>query len=133
MDKLVLVDTSIWIDYFRKQKRVYEEVSRLMDETRVCLARLILAELIQGAKSDREITILKDMPNVFRVLEEGPSIWEKAGLLSYRLKRQGKTVSLGDCYIATLAHENDVLVFTRDKDFEAIKTVVNLSIFSSVL
>jgi len=130
LGKLVLVDTSIWIDYFRKQKRVYEELSRLMDETRICLARLILAELIQGAKSDREVTTLNDLPSVFRVLEEGPSTWEKAGLLSYRLKRQGKTASLGDCYIATLANENGVLLFTRDKDFEVIKAVVNLSLFS---
>lgn len=101
-----------------------------MDEARVCLARLILAELLQGAKSDKETTILRDLPSVFRVLEEGPSTWEKAGLLSYHLKRQGKTVSLGDCYIATLAHENDVFLFTRDKDFEVIKTAVKLSLFS---
>ena len=129
MVKPVLVDTSIWIDYFRKEKRAYEEVGRLMDEARVCLASLILAELIQGAKSDKETTVLRNLPSMFRVLEEDPSTWEKAGLLSYRLKRQGKTVSLGDCYIATLAHENDVLLFTRDKDFEVIKTAVSLSLF----
>lgn len=118
----VLLDTSIWIDYFRKRDDIHERVDRLIDSGRVCCLRLILAELIQGARSEKEIEVIKDMTRAFPVIEESSDSWEKAGLLSFRLRKTGKSIGLSDCYIATVAMENRVSVYTRDEHFAEIQS-----------
>lgn len=130
MDSPVLIDTSIWIDYFRKEPRAHEEVERLIDASRVRVARMIVAELIQGAKTDREIAVVTQLPDLFAVLHESATTWERAGHVSHRLKRQGKTVGLGDCYLAALAEEHAAALYTKDKDFQVIKTVIDLVLFA---
>jgi predicted nucleic acid-binding protein len=59
LDK-VLVDTSAWIEFFRKKDPWYSVIAGLMDDKRVCCSGIILAELIQGAKSEKELEILRD-------------------------------------------------------------------------
>ena len=58
MDK-ILIDTSAWIEFFKKKEPWYSAVSGLMDDKRVCCAGIILAELIQGAKSEKEMEVLR--------------------------------------------------------------------------
>ncbi|MBI4557815.1 MAG: PIN domain-containing protein [Candidatus Hydrogenedentes bacterium] len=132
MDKLVLLDTSAWVNYFRKEPRTYALVNRLIADARVCLARIILAELMQGAKSQKEITTVRNLPAMFAILEEQPETWENAGLLSNRFRQQGKTIGLADCYIAILAKTNGVDLLTEDKDFKTLQPEVGISLFSVV-
>ena len=58
LDK-ILIDTSAWIEFFKKKEPWYSAVSGLMDDKRVCCAGIILAELIQGAKSEKEMEVLR--------------------------------------------------------------------------
>jgi len=118
--KLVLLDTSVWIDFFRKKSPVFEEVDLLIEQNRICIARLIAAELLQGAKSTKEFNILKESPDVFHLLEETADTWNQAANLSRQLRSQGYTIGLGDCYIATLAHHYRVPIWSHDKHFEII-------------
>ena len=83
----VLVDTSVWIEFFRKHEPYYGMVSRLIDDERVCCCGIILAELMQGAKSDKELTVLEDFPRVFPFIPESSQLWAEAGKLSFRLRR----------------------------------------------
>jgi len=80
LDK-VLVDTSVWIEFFKKREPWYSTVSRLMDDKRVCCAGIILAELIQGAKSTKELEVLKDFRHVFEFPDESVDLWQAAGEL----------------------------------------------------
>src|SRR6185369_15429951 len=88
MDDLVkvLIDTSVWIDFFRKRQPVHGVVVELLDSDRVCCIGLILGELMQGAKSERELSVIRDFIHVFQFLPESPNLWEKAGQLSYTLR-----------------------------------------------
>ncbi len=70
-DKLVLIDTSIWIHYFRGKKEIYNKVNELTDSGKVCSLGLVIAELIQGAKTEKEVRVIKDMATVFPRLTEG--------------------------------------------------------------
>ncbi len=111
MDK-VLIDTSVWIEFFRKKEPYYSVVNKLIDEDRVCCSGLILVELIRGAKSEKENSLLKDFLYVFDFLKEDIVVWEKAGELSYRLRKKGISAGLSDCIIAVLASLNKILLFT---------------------
>lgn len=119
-DKMVLVDTSVWIDYFRKNEEVYDKLNRLIDQGRVCCARLIVAELIQGAKERKEVEVIKNLLDVFPILEEREDTWFRAGVLSYNIRRKGKEVGLADCYLAIMATDSKSVVCTFDQHFKVI-------------
>jgi predicted nucleic acid-binding protein len=125
----ILVDTSVWIDFFRKKEPAYSEVSRLIDDDRICCTGIILGELMQGAASEKEHKILGDFLHVYEFINESPSIWKKAGELSCRLRKHGKTIPLSDCLISILSLDAGVSIYTFDKHFKTIKGVENISLF----
>lgn len=128
LDK-VLIDTSVWIEFFRKREPYYRKVLKLIDNNQACCIGLILAELIQGAKSNKAIEIVKDFIHVFDFLKESVQMWEKSGELSYRVRKAGKKAGLSDCYIAIAAKINNAAILTMDSHFELIKEHINITLF----
>jgi len=119
----ILVDTSAWIEFFRKKDPYYKVILELVDNGKVCCLGIILAELLQGAKSQKELDVLKEFLYVFDFLPESTEMWRKAGELSYLLRQKGKAVGLSDCYISVVANTNDATLLTLDKHFEVIGKV----------
>lgn len=129
LDK-VLVDTSAWIEFFRKKEPYYSVVLELIDNDIVCCIGIVLAELLQGAKSDKELNTIKEFLHVFEFLPESVKSWEKAGELSYTLKQKGKAIGLSDCFIAVLAKTNNVKLLTLDKHFDVLEKEFELKLYS---
>lgn len=127
MDKL-LVDTSAWIEFFRKKEPYYSIVSEYMDNDAVCCIGIIFAELLQGAKSEKEINTIKEFLYVFDFISEKIKLWEKAGELSYTLHRKGKAIGLADCYVAVAANSMDLKLLTMDKHFKVIGKEIDLNL-----
>lgn len=117
----VLVDTSAWIEFFRKKEPYYGAVLELIDDDRVCCAGLVIGELLQGAKSEKELAVLKNFLHVFEFLPETPRLWEKAGELSYSLRRKGEGVGLSDCFLAVAAMAHGAEILTLDRHFGVLK------------
>jgi hypothetical protein len=125
----VLVDTSVWVSYFRGGSPIIsEKVDSLLTGDEVCVPKIVLAELLQGAKSKREISTIEDFFDAFTILDQGPETWLSAGNLSRRLKQKGKTIPLLDCYIAVIAKENSCAVLTLDDHFREIQRVMPLAL-----
>jgi len=123
----VLVDTSVWVDYFRgSSPLISEKLDRLLTEAEVCVPKIVLAELLQGAKSNREVSAIEDFPEAFTIIDQGPDTWIRAGKLSRQLKSRGKTIHLIDCYIAVIAEESRCAVLTLDDHFEEISRLLPL-------
>ncbi|MBF0560354.1 MAG: PIN domain-containing protein [Nitrospirae bacterium] len=120
MDK-ILVDTSAWIEFFRKKSPYYHVISELIDSGSVVCAGIVFAELLQGAKSGRELSTIKEFLHVFDFLPESGEIWEEAGELSYELRRKGKSAGLSDCLIASLVKTNNLSLLTLDRHFDLIQ------------
>ncbi len=125
----ILVDTSAWIEFFRKKAPYYETVLELIDSSRICCTGIVLAELIQGAKSQKELDVLKEFLHVFDFIPDSTELWEKAGELSFLLRLKGKIAGLADCYISVVASSNNVKLFTLDKHFEIISKVTRLDLY----
>lgn len=121
----VLVDTSAWVDYLRGiTLSVADKLDSLLADAEVCVPKIVLAELLQGAKSEREAEAVREFPEAFTVIDQGPDTWLKAGKLSRRLRVRGRTVHLLDCYIAVIAEENGCAVFTLDEHFREIGKIL---------
>jgi predicted nucleic acid-binding protein len=125
----VLVDTSVWIDYFRKKEPAYGVVSELLREDRICSIGIVLAKLLQGAKSMKEVAVIKDFIHVFEFLPETPQVWQQAGELSFHLRGKGRAVGLSDCFIAVMSKQYNAALLAFDADFTAIKDEMNLSLY----
>jgi hypothetical protein len=126
----VLVDTSAWIDFFRKKEPSYSIVLELLTENRIVSAGIIVAELLQGAKTEKEAAVIKDFVHVFEFLPETPKLWEEAGELSCNMRRKGKTIGLSDCFIAVITKHYNTSLLTLDTDFAVLKEEANLNILS---
>ncbi len=125
----VLIDTSVWIAYFRNTSaEVGERVEAMMSEAEICVPKIVLAELLQGSKSEREIGTIESFFGAITIVDQGERSWLSAGRLAYQLKRKGKTVNLADCYIAIIAQEQGCRVFTLDEHFKEIQKVTDIAL-----
>ena len=124
-----MVDTSAWIEFFRKKDPYYEVILELIDNGKICCVGIVFAELLQGAKCQREFEVLKEFLYVFDFLTESTEMWKKAGELSYLLRQKGKAIGLSDCYISVTTISNNVKLLTLDRHFEAIGKEVELNLY----
>jgi predicted nucleic acid-binding protein len=130
LDK-VLVDTSVWIEFFRKKEPHFSTVSELMEADAICCTGIIYAELLQGAKTEKELATIKEFAHVFDFIAETDALWEKAGELSFNLRKKGIAAGLSDCYIAVAAQSANASLLTLDKHFSAIKKLSPVRIYGT--
>ena len=118
---MVIVDTSVWIEAFRtgaSQER--RELDRLLAAEEVIIVGPVLAEVLQGARSQQEFDGLRIRLSALDYASETSQIWAKVGSLSYRLREGGTTLGLVDLLIAALAIEHGHKVYTLDRHFQQI-------------
>lgn len=125
----ILLDTSIWIDYFRHEtSAISDKVDEILSHREVYVPKIVIAELIQGAKSKKEISVIENFLDAFYIIDQKADTWLKAGRLSFDLKKKGKAINLFDCYIAIIAQENGCKVFTLNRHFKDIQRVIEISL-----
>jgi hypothetical protein len=124
-----LIDTSVWIAYFKNtDKQFTEKVDEVLDDTNVFVPKVVIAELIQGAKTEKEIAVIEEFVDAFTIIDQTDTTWLQAGRLSFSMKRKGITVHIIDCYIAVLASENNCRLFTLDEHFKNIKRFLKIDL-----
>ena len=125
----ILIDTSVWIEYFRNKKSpIASKMDEILDMGEVFVPKVVMAELMQGAKSTKEISVIEDFLDAFHVVDHKEDCWLKAGRLSFDLKKKGKYIHILDCYIAVIAKEYGCKIFTLNRHFREIQRVFNISL-----
>lgn len=124
---MVLVDTSIWIEVFRKPPRVRLEKVVDFDEIVTCLP--VVQEILQGFRDDAAFSLAREsmlaLPMVESPLES--QVFLEAAELYRRARRSGHSVRSGvDCLIAACAIRNSLTILHRDRDFDALAKVSDL-------
>ncbi len=128
-DEKILVDTSVWIDYFKGQNyHIVNLMDAIFAKSNIYVPKVVIAELIQGCKSEKEISVIEEFLDAFFIIDNSENTWIKAGKLSFSMKKQGKTVNIVDCFISIIAQENDCLIFTLDKHFKDIKNFIKIKL-----
>jgi predicted nucleic acid-binding protein len=117
---VILVDSSVWIDYFNG--RDTDETTFLdgaLSTDTICVGDMILAEVLQGFRKDKEYRlareILLELP-LYQIMTPELAL---VGADNYRcLRKKGFTVrKLVDNWIATFCIENKLPLLFSDKDF----------------
>lgn len=122
---MILVDTSVWIDWLRGgTRRATSLLDRMIDEEDIVLAPVVVQELLQGARGEEQLAELRAHFGKLPVLLPSRQTYEDAGALYARCRWQGFTPrSPHDCLIAQLAVEHAVPLLHDDRDFEALARV----------
>ena len=124
----ILIDTSVWIEYFRsKSSSVAQKVDRFLEKDEIYVPKIIIAELMQGSKSTKELSIIEDFFDAFHIIDQKEDSWIKAGSLSYKLKKKGKNINLFDCYIAVIAQEYGCIIFSLNRHFKEMQSLIDVS------
>ena len=124
---MYLVDTSVWIDVFRRPPRVDLESTIGVEAVVTCLP--VLQEVLQAFCDDRAFRVARDAVLAFPIVEAPLETvaFEEAVDLFRLARRAGVTVrSSVDCLIAVCAVRNDLTVLHHDRDFDQLARIAPL-------
>lgn len=114
----VILDTSIWIEYFKGNVNYFDPCQQLIEKGEVLTIDLIFAELLQGALSKREVKLLKDY---YELIPKAviSNLCIRAGEYSQKEKLINKEIGLIDACILTATIASNSKLWTLDKKIKA--------------
>ena len=124
---MLLVDTSVWIEVFRKRAPLHLDQVVDFDEIVTCLP--VVQEVLQGFRDERAFQTAREamyaLPTVASPLTQ--PVIDQAVDLYRSARRAGIPVRSGvDCLIAACAIKHSLAVLHRDRDFDLLAKVSSL-------
>jgi len=121
MNTGIIVDTCIWIEFFRKsESELTLHLKGLLRERKVITVGMVMAEILQGVKAPKKANLVKQSLEKLPYLETTRDIWVTAGEISASLRRKGIAIPLSDLIIAAAALSGDHEIFTIDPHFDKV-------------
>ena len=123
----VLVDTSVWIDYF-KSGVDSTEVDKLIENNVVYTNDLILTELIPYLRLKNQISII----NIIKEISVFPLFidWLEIQDFQFKCLKSGLNgIGIPDLIIAQNAKQNNGYIFTFDKHFNLSKDILSINVY----
>jgi predicted nucleic acid-binding protein len=124
---LILVDTSVWIDFFSSSPgRAGRELRRLIEEVEpFALAGVVVTEVLQGLT--RDVRRIERNLSMWELLEPlGFSTYREASAISRLARSRGVSLTTIDTLIAAIALEHHASLFSLDKDFSRVARITAL-------
>jgi len=128
---VVLVDTSVWINFFKGQ----ETPSTILLKNNltnfiIATCPVIIQEVLQGVLSDKEFrSVNSHFSGLLKLVDDPYELAINAAELYREIRKKGFTIRKpNDCLIACYAIKNKVKLLHDDKDFKFIAQNSNLLI-----
>ena len=128
---MVVVDSSVWIDYFNGTPNpARNALRRLLDEgdVRIVVPDLVLYEVLRGFREEREFRQARQLLEVLSIEEAGGAELALAAAHHFRSLRALGITPRGsiDVLVAAFCIERDYLLLHRDRDFDAFEELRGL-------
>lgn len=130
---MILVDTSVWIDYFNGQKTLQTDLLEdFLTDVPIIMGDLILTEILQGFRSDNDYKTAKSILSDLPFHRMGGYQVAVQSAQNYRtLRKKGVTVRKTiDVIIGTYCILEDLPLLHDDRDFEPMVSHLSLKIIS---
>jgi predicted nucleic acid-binding protein len=127
---MILVDSSVWIGYFNGQINPQTEwLDSILGREVVIVGDLILAEILQGFKNDRDFRKAKELLLNFQFMEMvGREIAVKSAENYRLLRKKGVTVCKTiDVIIGTFCIHHNLSLLHDDQDYEPLTKHLGLN------
>ena len=123
----VLVDTSVWIDYFRGGS-ASSGLDALIDENLIVTNEIILTELIPFLKLKKQTKVIKLLHEIMLVPLKID--WDDIIESQLRCLKSGSNgVGIPDLVIAQNAKANNCVIFSLDKHFLVLSQVIKVRLY----
>ena len=130
---MILVDSSVWIDYLRGiPNPTTDRLEQLLGQREVAIGDLMLAEVLQGISDDHTFETVRALLCALEVIPIGGRETAIAAARNFRFLRQrGITVRKTiDTLIATCCIEHGYELLHNDRDFDAFARHLGLRVTS---
>ena len=127
---MILVDSSVWVDFFRSSPGpAGGELRRMIAESEpFALTGVVVAEVLQGLT--RDAGRIEQFLAQWDMLEPGSFATYRTAAAIYRAGRgKGMALTTIDTLIAAIALEHRATVFTLDQDFSRIALITRLALY----
>jgi len=117
---MILVDSSVWIDFFNGTACAEtDKLNEILGLEEVVIGDLILAEVLQGFRSDTDYKAAKNVLTSLTVHDLlGKELAIKSANNFRKLRKKGITIrKTADVIIATYCIENKIPLLFTDRDF----------------
>jgi len=128
---MILVDSSVWIDYFNDRKKAKTDwLDSALGNIPILMGDLILAGVLQGFQSDYEFKIAMDILLSIPFMPLGGKELAIESVLNYRfLRKKGVTVRKTiDVLIGTFCIHYQLPLLHDDKDFDPMAKFLKLKV-----
>ena len=120
----VLVDTSIWVDYFRSGIKS-SELGILIDENLIVTNDIILTELIPSLRVKRQNTIIRLLGEIMKFPLQID--WEEIILFQVKCLKSGISgIGIPDLIIAQNSKQNNCKIYSLDNHFSKLQQIVGI-------
>lgn len=127
MNEEYFVDTSAWISYLQDPGSPFGPmIDELVDENRIHINGIVLAELLTGSKSQAELDGLTHALAGLRFVPADRDSSLEAGRNGRVLRKANIAVPLTDVIIATDCIRNSLVLIEADKHFDKISAFIPL-------
>jgi len=126
---VILVDSSVWIDYFSGRATPQTDwLDDALGDEFIVVGDLILTEVLQGFQRDRDFRTAKDLLLTFPVMEMlGQDLTIESAANVRRLRKKGVTIRKTiDVIIATFCLHHRLSLLHDDRDFEPMERHLKL-------
>ncbi|TGK81969.1 PIN domain-containing protein [Leptospira noumeaensis] len=111
---MILVDTSIWIEFFRGKEPFFSKLTGLIETSEVIAHEVVFGEILQGCKNKTEHEFVLDYwENLNNVFSNGAFI--KAGSLSFDEKHFKYGIGIIDSILIYETKMRNLKLWTLDK------------------
>jgi predicted nucleic acid-binding protein len=133
---MILVDTSVWIDFLMGRDTTHAKAVESLVETRedICICGVILTEILQGIRNDKEHYKTKAILSELVFLPMTQETFYSAANIYRTCRSRGITIRNSiDCMISAACIQYDVALLHNDKDFDLITSQFNLQIYEMTI
>ena len=136
--KFVLVDTSVWSLAFRKKhpdsndKKLIEYLTFLIRNRYAVMIGPIRQEILSGISDESTFRKLKEALKAFSDFEITTDDYGQAAAYYNICRSNGIQGSHIDYLICSVAHNNDFLIFTLDKDFKNYRNYIDIELIDTI-
>lgn len=128
---MLVVDTSVWIDYFNGvENPLTDFLHTVLDTTPIIIGDLILAEVLQGFRYDPDFEkVRRTLGKFMQESMVNPTLAVQSARNYRFLRQKGITVRKTiDSLIATYCIENDHQLLHKDSDFDGYEEHLGLHV-----
>ena len=118
---MILIDTSAWIEFFRRRgdAAVKSRVAGFVETGDAAFCGPILYELMLGARP-AETALIRKVLGFCQCLEFPIAVWDRGASLEKGMRQKGITIPRDDILVAAAALHHDVPLYCSDKHFQII-------------